>query len=265
MHAKQSGCCYVRSWGQDRLALAMRELGRIERTLFILDWMQDPSLRGRVQAGLKKGEARNALARAGPRHVVKKGKTPVLSPDETRRILDEIDTTKIVGLRDRALIGVLVFAFARISAAVAMKVADVFIQNDRLWVRLHEKGRKHHTMPCQHYLETYLKAYLEASGRAGQPKRPLFPTLGRSSEHTNTPLSRRNALDMVKRRARQAGVKTTICNHSFRGTGITTYLENGGELEKAAQMANHSSTRTTQLYDRRADEVTLDEVERIII
>ncbi len=85
--------------------------------------------------------------------------------------------------------------------------------------------------------------------------------LGRSSEQlTDVPLSRRNALDMVKRRARQAGVKTTICNHSFRGTGITTYLENGGELEKAAQMANHSSTRTTQLYDRRADEVT-----RIII
>jgi len=101
---------------------------------------------------------------------------------------------------------------------------------------------------------------------ADQPKRAFFATLGRSSEQlTDTPLSRRNALDMVKRRARHAGVKTTICNHSFRGTGITTYLENGGELEKAAQMANHSSTRTTQLYDRRADEVTLDEVERIII
>ena len=110
-------------------------------------------------------------------------------------------------------------------------VADVFVQNDRLWVRLHEKG--------------------------GKAKLPLFPTLDRSSEQlTDAPLSRRNALDMVKRRARQAGVKTAICNHSFRGTGITTYLENGGELEKAAQMANHSSTRTTQLYDRRADEVT---------
>ncbi len=147
-----------------------------------------------------------------------------------------------------------------------MKVADVFVQNERLWVRLHEKGGKLHTMPCQHNLEAYLKTYLEVSSRAGQPKLPLFPTLGRSSEKlTDTPLSRRNALDMVKRRARQAGVKTAICNHSFRGTGITTYLENGGELEKAAQMANHASTRTTQLYDRRADEVTLDEVERIII
>ena len=70
---------------------------------------------------------------------------------------------------------------------------------------------------------------------ADQPKRAFFATLGRSSEQlTDTPLSRRNALDMVKRRARHAGVKTTICNHSFRGTGITTYLENGGELEKAA-------------------------------
>ncbi len=95
-------------------------------------------------------------------------------------------------------------------------------------------------MPCQHNLD--------ASGRAPQPKLPLFPTLGGSSEQlTDAALSRRNALDMVKRRARQAGVKTAICNHSFRGTGITTYLENGGELEKAAQ-----TTRTTQLYDRRA-------------
>ena len=110
-----------------------------------------------------------AAAVRGPRHVVRKGKTPVLSPEETRRILDEIDTTRIVGLRDRALIGVLVFTFARISAAVAMKVGDVFVQNDRLWVRLHEKGGKLHTMPCQHNLEAYLKAYLEASGRPSPP------------------------------------------------------------------------------------------------
>ncbi len=101
---------------------------------------------------------------------------PVLSPDETRRILDGIDRTKIVGLRDRALIGVLVFTFARISAAVSMKVADVFVQNDRLWVRLHEKGGKLHTMPCQHNLEAYLKAYLDTSDRAGQPKLPLLST-----------------------------------------------------------------------------------------
>jgi integrase len=70
---------------------------------------------------------------------------------------------------------------------------------------------------------------------------------------------------MIGRRASAAGIATKIGNHSFRATGITAYLKNGGTLEKAAQMANHASTRTTQLYDRRHDEVNLDEVERVVI
>ena len=70
---------------------------------------------------------------------------------------------------------------------------------------------------------------------------------------------------MVQRRAREAGLSTDVCNHTFRGTGITAYLENGGMLEKARQMAAHASTRTTQLYDRREDRVTLDEVVKINI
>jgi integrase len=65
--------------------------------------------------------------------------------------------------------------------------------------------------------------------------------------------------------AAAAGVKTLIGNHSFRGTGITAFLKNGGAIENAAAMANHASTKTTQLYDRRRDEVSLDEVERISI
>ena len=70
---------------------------------------------------------------------------------------------------------------------------------------------------------------------------------------------------MPKCRARAAGIATRIGNHTFRATGITAYLKNGGTLEKAAAMANHASTRTTQLYDRRRDELSLDEVERILI
>ena len=68
-----------------------------------------------------------------------------------------------------------------------------------------------------------------------------------------------------RRRAAAAGIETKIGNHTFRATGITAYLKNGGTLENAAAMANHASTRTTQLYDRRAEEVTLDEVERILV
>ena len=74
-----------------------------------------------------------------------------------------------------------------------------------------------------------------------------------------------NAYAMIRRRASAAGIATKLGNHSFRATGITAYLKNGGTREKAAAMANHASTRTTQLYDRRRDEVSLDEVERIAI
>jgi site-specific recombinase XerD len=82
---------------------------------------------------------------------------------------------------------------------------------------------------------------------------------------TKTPLPQANAHAMIRRRAAGAGIKTRVGNHTFRATGITAYLKNGGSLENAAAMANHASTRTTQLYDRRRDEVNVDEVERISI
>src|SRR5271165_467531 len=202
----------------------------------------------------------------GPRHVVTTGQTPVLDPAEARALLDSIDTGKVAGLRDRALIGLMVYSFARIGAALGMTVEDVFTQNRRLWVRLREKGGKRHAMPCHHNLEEYLTAYLDGTGLRGDPKGPLFRTIGRGTgKLTRTVLPQANAYAMVGRRAAGAGIATKLGNHSFRATGITAYLKNGGTLEKAAAMANHASTRTTQLYDRRPDELSLDEVERVLI
>jgi site-specific recombinase XerC len=117
----------------------------------------------------------------GPRHVVRSGKTPVLDPAEARRLLDSIGSSTPAGLRDRALIALMVYSFARIGAAVAMKVEDVFTQNERLWVRLHEKGGKDHAMPCHHTLEQALKAYIDGSGLAADPKGLLFRTIGRGT------------------------------------------------------------------------------------
>ncbi|RFC61847.1 integrase [Fulvimarina endophytica] len=202
----------------------------------------------------------------GPSHSVKRGKTPVLDPSEARQLLDSIDVSTPAGLRDRALIGLMVYSFARIGAALGMKVEDVYVQNRRLWVRLHEKGGKRHEMPCHHNLEAYLHAYLEGCEIAEDRKGPLFRTIGRGTRNlTTTPLPQANAYAMIQRRSNAVGIGTRIGNHTFRATGITAYLKNGGTLEKAAAMANHSSTRTTQLYDRRSDEVTLDEVERVLI
>lgn len=142
----------------------------------------------------------------------------------------------------------------------------MFTQNRRLWVRLHEKGGKEHTMPCHHNLEEYLIAYMDGCGLREDPKAPLFRTIGRGTgQLTLTPLPQANAWAMVQRRALAAGMATKIGNHTFRATGITAYLKNGGTLERAATMANHASTRTTQLYDRRSDDITLDEVERVLI
>ena len=202
----------------------------------------------------------------GPAHSVRRGKTPVLAPEEARELLDSIDVSTPVGLRDRALIGLMVFSFARIGAALAMKVEDVYIQHRRLWVRLHEKGGKIHQMPCHQSLEAYLDAYLDGCDLRADPKGPLFRTIARGrGELTATPLPQANAYAMIGRRAAVAGIKTKIGNHTFRATGITAYLKNGGALETAAAMANHSSTRTTQLYDRRSDQVSLDEIERVRI
>ena len=207
-----------------------------------------------------------AVSVRGPTHSVRRGKTPALAPEETRALLDAIDISTPIGLRDRALIGLMVYSFARVGAALAMRVEDVFVQNRRLWVRLHEKGGKRHEMPCHHNLEEYLHAYLDECGLAATRKAPLFQTIGRGTgQLSGTPLPQPSAHQMVRRRAAAAGIATEIGNHSFRATGITAYLKNGGTLERAAAMANHASTRTTQLYDRRRDDVTLDEIERVMI
>jgi integrase len=171
----------------------------------------------------------------------------VLEPVEARLLIDCIDATTPAGLRDRALIGLMVYSFARIGAALSMKVEDVFTQKRRRWVRLREKEGKAHAMPCHHHLETYLTTYIELSGLVDDPKGPLFRTIGRGTgQLTRTLLPQANAYMMIGRRAAAAGIETKLGNHSFRATGITAYLKNGGTLEKAAAMANHASTRTTE-------------------
>jgi integrase/recombinase XerD len=201
----------------------------------------------------------------GPKHVVKRGKTPVLTPAEARKLLDAIDVSSVVGLRDRALIGLMAYSFARVSAAIGMRVEDYYGQGKRWWLRLHEKGGKRHEMPCHHNLETYLDAYLEA-GIGEAKKSPLFRSArGRTGVLTESAMDRVDVYRMIRRRARDAGIDADICCHTFRATGITAYLENGGSLENAQAMAAHESPRTTKLYDRTGDEITLDEVERIVI
>ncbi len=221
-----------------------------------------------------------AHAVRGPKHVVRKGKTPVLTAEEARELLDSIQTVRmvkskggieieepsLVGLRDRALIGAMVYTFARVNAVLKMKVRDYSVQGRRGWVRLHEKGGKEHEVPCHHNLEKCLDAYIAAAGIMDAPDAPFFQTaVGRLGKLTGKPLWQQDAYRMIQRRAKATGIKTRIGNHTFRATGITAYLKNSGTLETAQHIANHESPRTTKLYDRQPDEISLDEVERILI
>lgn len=244
---------YVEELGSARSAPTVKQHLAAIRMLF--DWL----VIGQVMRSNPAGSVR------GPRYVVKTGKSPVLTAEQCRMLLDSIDTGTIVGLRDRALIGVMVYSFARVSAVMNMNVADFYSIGVRWMIRLHEKGGKFHEVPAHHNAVEYTDAYVRAAGIGEQRKTPLFRSVDRSRKLTDRRLTRDDALRMVKRRATAAGLPDSICCHTFRATGITAYLEAGGSIENAQAIAAHESPRTTKLYDRTGDEITLDEVERIQI
>jgi site-specific recombinase XerD len=245
---------YIRGLGKNFEKPTVKQHLAAIRMLF--DWL----VTGQVVA------TNPAHAVRGPKYVVKTGKTTVLTGKQARELLDSIDTSTLVGLRDRALIAVMTFAFARIGAVVAMRVEDYFPRGKRWWVRLHEKGGKRHEMPAHHNLEAYLDAYIEVAKIRDDGKASLFRSaVGRTGVLTEKPMHRVDAWRMIQRRAADLGTRVRIGCHTFRATGITAYLEAGGTLENAQAMAAHESPRTTKLYDRTGDEITLDEVERIAI
>jgi integrase len=206
-----------------------------------------------------------AAAVRGPRHVVREGKTPVLERAEAKKLLDSLDVADVGSLRDRAILGTMLFGFVRVGAVVRMRVKDFQDEGGGAWLVLHEKGGKLRRIPAHHLVSEYLRAYLAAAGLGDEKsKAPLFQTVpGRSSAVSGHGMRREDVWGMVKRRCAAAGLPSTICNHSFRATGITIHQENGGTLEQAAELAGHASTRTTQLYNRKTRRIARSEVERV--
>uniref|UniRef100_A0A8J4M6B6 Integrase n=1 Tax=Acidicaldus sp. TaxID=1872105 RepID=A0A8J4M6B6_9PROT len=244
---------WVEQLQRDSAAPSVKQALAAVRMLF--DWL----VTGQVIA------ANPAAAVRGPTHVVKTGKTPVLDGAEWRRLVDAIPTATVRDLRDRALIATLTYAFARIGAALKMRVEDLQPRGASWMIRLQEKGGKQHGMPCHHALATALHAYIAAAGLADDRKGVLFRTArGHSGSVLSVqPMTQPDAWRMIRRRAAAAGILAPIGNHTFRATGITAYLANGGALEHAQAMAAHESPRTTKLYDRTKERLTQDEVERI--
>ncbi len=181
-----------------------------------------------------------------------------------RAILRSLDSEHVVDLRDRAILGVMLYSFARVGAMVKLEVEDYEGRGRRrAFLRLHEKGGRFHRVPVHHRAGEYLDCYLEEMRLTSGPM--WRSARGCRGELSDRRLQSGDVLRMVNRRAAAAGVDAPVSCHSFRASGITTFLRNGGTLETAATIAGNASTRTTQLYDRRQEEITQDEIERIRI
>lgn len=245
---------YVEELGKSKSVPTVKQ--HLAAVKMLLDWM----VTGQIIP------VNPAASVRGPKHVVTKGKTPYLSAEDARTLLTSIEPATLLGLRDRALISVMTYSFARVTAVLSMTVDDYYANGKKWRLRLHEKGGKFLEVPVHHKAEEHLDAYIQAARIEGDKGGPLFRAANRrTGELKTTQLRRNDAWAMVKKRAAEVGLTHKLCNHSFRATGITAFIAAGGTIEKAQQIAGHASTKTTQLYNRTSDEITLDEIERIAI
>jgi site-specific recombinase XerD len=210
-------------------------------------------------------EVNPASSVRGPKHKVDQGKTPILKPEQVRLFLDAIPIYDVIGLRDRALVGVLFFAGARISAALGITPRDLYREGREYRIRLLEKGGDDRSLPLHHQARELLDQYTEAAGSAARPDAPIFRAAARDGRLTERPLQARHAWRMIQRRARAADIASHAGCHTFRASAITLMRQRGATLEMMQRFAGHKQPKTTLLYDRTERDVPEAEVERIQI
>lgn len=203
----------------------------------------------------------------GERYQVMEGKTPEIGPNQARQLLRSIKLETVVGLRDQAIIGLLIYTAVRVGAIAKLNLADLHHDGTQNVFRFLEKGGKVREIPARHDLDAMIVQYLHASGATFSDRaEPMFRTArGRTDELTNRRMSAIDMCRMVKRRLKEAGLPTRLSPHSFRTATITDLLEQGVPLEDVQYLAGHADPRTTRLYDRRQRRVTRNIVERISI
>lgn len=203
----------------------------------------------------------------GPRLQVVEGKTPEITVPQARKLMRSIDTSHVVGLRDRAIIAIMIYTAARVGAVATLRRSDFYDLGDQHCLRFSEKGGKSREIPVRHDLQRFIGDYLSAGGiEYADKSTPLFRTTVRKSRKlTQNAMTAGDMARMVKRRMRDAGLPTRLSPHSFRVATITDLLSQGVPLEDVQNLAGHSDPRTTRLYDRRKRAVTRNTVERISI
>ncbi len=209
-----------------------------------------------------------ALSVRSERYSVVEGKTPEITVKQARSLLQSIDTSDVVGFRDKSIISILIYTAARIGAVAKLKVKDLYDAGDQYCLHFNDKGGKSREIPVRHDLQILLLSYLRFIVADGGQDRenPLFTTSSRrSKELTRRPITENDIGRMVKRRMKAIRLPERLSPHSFRVATITDLLTQGVPLEDVQHLAGHADPRTTRLYDRRQKQITRNIVERISI
>jgi site-specific recombinase XerD len=195
------------------------------------------------------------------------GKTPEISVQQCRRLMASIGTNSVVGLRDKAIIGILIYTAARVGAVAKLRRSDFYDMDGQHSLRFTEKGGKSREIPVRHDLQKYITDYMDAASLEYADKSsPLFRTTIRLTKRlTMNGMTSNDMSRMVKRRIKAAGLPDRYSPHSFRVAAITDLLNQGVSLGEVQNLAGHADPRTTRLYDRRERRVTRNIVERISI
>lgn len=209
-----------------------------------------------------------ALSVRGERYQVLEGKTPEITSKQARKLLSSINTDNVVGLRDKAIMSILIYTASRVGAVARLKLKDLYDTGDQYCLHFLDKGGKSREIPVRHDLQGLLRSYLLSVGcnLGDATDHPLFRTSIRKTKTLSVrPMSAGDIGRMIKRRMKACGLPLRLSPHSFRVATITNLLCQGVPLEDVQNLAGHADPRTTRLYDRRHKSITRNIVERISI
>jgi len=208
-----------------------------------------------------------ALSVRGERYSAIEGKTPEISIAQARVLLGSLNTTHVVGLRDRAILAILVYTSSRAGAVAKLKRGNFYLGGNQWMLHFAEKGGKSREIPVRHDLGILIEEYIDAAGLRDAPNETaLFQSaMKRKRQFTGKAIHANDICRMMKRRLKDIGLPLLYSPHSFRVTTITDLLTQGVPLEDVQRLAGHADPRTTRLYDRRERKVSRNIVERISV
>jgi len=206
-----------------------------------------------------------ALVAKTERMEVREGKTPAITERQSRQLMQAIDISTRIGLRDRAILAILMWTGVRAGSVARLRLADYFESGEQMVLRFDEKRRRSREIPVRHDLQLVLNSYLNECGLAHLPRSSplLFTARGSTDSFSSNQMTGRDICRMVKRYLSRAGLPSNLSPHSCRVAVATDLLKQGIPIEDVQYLLGHSDPRTTQLYDRRKKEVTRNIVERI--